>query len=145
MEQIVDFPDPATYNYPEEVKLPDGTLLMGRTPGESPLIMNRKKWRLYPTFKVISYDYDKLELVVQSTQNGVIYKMPKDPITQSILYHLLDNPGSTPEQVVSELLAWGQQNGIDLLSNNDRMFTWASYMYDTISLLITHGLIKIEK
>ncbi|QGA54562.1 hypothetical protein GFS03_08255 [Sulfolobus sp. E5-1-F] len=146
MEQIVDFPDPADYNYPEEVRLPDGTLLMGRTPGESPLIMNRKIWRLYPSFKAIrykQYDDGTYDIILQSTQNGITYRMPQDPITVSIVDTILHNPGIKPEEVMGTALALQQQAGVDL-SNEDRMFAWAFYVYDAISLLAVYGLIRIE-
>ncbi|BDB97480.1 hypothetical protein [Saccharolobus caldissimus] len=141
IEQIVDFPDPATYNYPDEIRLPDGTLLMGKTPGESPLVMNRKKWRLYFTGEVID---EKIPPVIRSTQNGVVYKLPNDSITISILGYIQQNPGCTPEEVMGFILAWVQSEGVDL-SNEDRMFGWALYVYDALSLLAVYGLIKIEK
>nr|WP_011114783.1 hypothetical protein [Sulfolobus islandicus]AAK06905.1 ORF153a [Sulfolobus islandicus] len=142
MEQIVDFPDPADYQYPDELRLPDGTLLMGRTPGESPLIMNRKKWRLYFTGEVID---ENIPPVIRSTQNGVVYRLPNDSITISILGYIQENPGCTPEEVMGFILAWVQSEGVDLLSNEDRMFGWALYVYDSISLLAIYGLIRIEK
>ncbi|AGJ61875.1 hypothetical protein [Saccharolobus islandicus] len=141
MEQIVDFPDPADYQYPDELRLPDGTLLIGRTVGESPLIMNRKKWRLYFTGEVID---ERMPPVVRSTQNGVTYRLPNDSITITILGYVQENPGCTPEEVMGFILAWVQSEGVDL-SNEDRMFTWAFYVYDSISLLAIHGLIRIEK
>nr|WP_011225191.1 hypothetical protein [Sulfolobus islandicus]CAG38230.1 hypothetical protein [Sulfolobus islandicus] len=141
MEQIVNFPDPADYQYPDELRLPDGTLLMGRTPGESPLIMNRKKWRLYFTGEVID---ENIPPVIRSTQNGVVYRLPNDSITISILGYVQENPGCTPEEVMGVILAWVQSEGVDL-SNEDRMFGWAMYVYDTISLLAIYGLLRIEK
>lgn len=141
MEQIVDFPDPADYNYPDELRLPDGTLLMGQTPEDSPLIMNRMNWRLYFTGEVLD---ENIPPVIKSTQNGVIYRLPNDSITISVLGLLQEKPGLTPEEVVSTILAWVQSEGVDL-SNDDRFFGWALYVYDTISLLAIHGLIKIEK
>jgi hypothetical protein len=144
MEQIVDFPDPADYQYPDEMRLPDGTLLTGRTYGESPIIMNRKKWRLYATYIRLDNDPDNERPIVKSTQNGIIYRLPPDSITQETLGYIKNNPGVTVEMVVGHVLAWVQEEGVDL-SNEDRMFTWASYVFDTISLLAIHGLIWIEK
>nr|WP_255430348.1 hypothetical protein [Sulfolobus sp. NOB8H2] len=144
MEQIVDFPDPADYQYPEELKLPDGTILMGRTYAESGIIMNRKKWKLYITYERIDKDPDNPRPIVRSTQNGIIYRMPPDSITQSIAGYIKENPGCTPEEVMGFILAWVQSEGVDL-SNEDRMFGWASYVYDAISLLAIYGLIRIEK
>gem|GEM_PF-609382 len=144
MEQIVDFPDPADYQYPEELKLPDGTVLMGRTYGESQLVMNRKKWKLYITYERLDNDPDNPRPIVRSTQNGIIYRMPPDSITQTIAGYIKENPGCTPEEVMGYVLAWVQSEGVDL-SNEDRMFVWASYVYDAISLLAIYGLIRIEK
>nr|WP_011225114.1 hypothetical protein [Sulfolobus islandicus]CAG38148.1 hypothetical protein [Sulfolobus islandicus] len=145
MEQIVDFPDPADYKYPDELRLPDGTLLMGRTPGESPLIMNRKKWKLYITYERLDNDPDNPRPILKSTQTGITYRLPDDPITRMVLGYIKQNPGCTPEEVMGVVLSWYQENGVDLLSNEDRMFGWAMYVYDTISLLAIHGLIRIEK
>ncbi|ACP36057.1 conserved hypothetical protein [Sulfolobus islandicus L.S.2.15] len=144
MEQIVDFPDPADYQYPEELKLPDGTVLMGRTYAESQLVMNRKKWRLYITYERIDKDPNNPRPIVRSTQNGIIYRMPQDSITQTIAGYIRENPGCTPEEVMGYILAWVQSEGVDL-SNEDRMFGWASYVYDAMSLLAIYGLIRIEK
>jgi hypothetical protein len=144
MEQIVDFPDPAYYQYPEELKLPDGTVLMGRTIGESQIIMNRKKWRLYITYERLDNDPDNPRPIVRSTQNGIIYRMPPDSITQTIAGYIRENPGCTPEEVMGYVLAWLQSEGIDL-SDEDRMFLFASYIYDAMSLLAVYGLIRIEK
>jgi len=144
MEQIVDFPDPAYYQYPDELRLPDGTLLMGKTVGESPIIMNRKKWRLYITYIRLDNDPDNERPILRSTQNGVVYRLPPDSITHEILGYIKNNPGVTPEQVMGHVLAWLQSEGIDL-SDEDRMFLFASYIYDTISLLAIYGLIRIEK
>lgn len=141
MEQMVNFPDPAYYQYPEELRLSDGTLLMGKTVGESPLVMNRKKWRLRFTGEVID---DRMPPVVRSTQNGVVYRLPNDSITITILGYVQRNPGCTPEEVMGFILAWVQSEGVDL-SNEDRMFTWAMYVYDAISLLAIHGLLGIQK
>lgn len=144
MEQIVDFPDPAYYQYPEELKLPDGTVLMGRTIGESQIIMNRKKWRLYITYERLDKDPNNPRPIVRSTQNGIIYRMPPDSITQTIAGYIRENPGCTPEEVMGYVLAWLQSEGIDL-SDEDRMFLFASYIYDAMSLLAIYGLIRIEK
>jgi hypothetical protein len=144
MEQIVDFPDPAYYQYPEELKLPDGTVLMGRTVGESQIIMNRKKWRLYITYERLDNDPDNPRPIVRSTQTGIIYRMPPDSITQTIAGYIKENPGCTPEEVMGNVLAWLQSEGIDL-SDEDRMFLYASYIYDAMSLLAVYGLIWIEK
>jgi hypothetical protein len=144
MEQIVDFPDPADYQYPEELKLPDGTVLMGRTVGESGIVMNRKKWRLYITYERLDNDPNNPQPIVRSTQNGIIYRMPPDSITQTIAGYIKENPGCTPEEVMGYVLAWLQSEGIDL-SDEDRMFLYASYIYDAMSLLAVYGLIRIEK
>jgi hypothetical protein len=144
MEQIVDFPDPADYQYPEELKLPDGTVLMGRTYGESQIIMNRKKWRLYMTYERLDNDPNNPQPIVRSLQTGIIYRLPPDSITQEILGYIKRHPGCTPEEVMGDVLAWLQEEGIDL-SDEDRMFLYASYIYDTMSLLAVYGLIRIEK
>lgn len=59
--------------------------------------MNRKKWRLYFTGEVID---EKIPPVIRSTQNGVVYKLPNDSITISILGYIQQNPGCTPEEVM---------------------------------------------
>jgi hypothetical protein len=144
VEQIVDFPDPADYQYPEELRLPDGTVLMGRTYGESQIIMNRKKWRLYITYERLDNDPNNERPILRSTLNGIVYRLPPDSITHTILGYIKENPGCTPEEVMGYVLAWLQSEGIDL-SNEDTMFLFASYIYDAMSLLAIYGLIWIEK
>jgi hypothetical protein len=144
VDQIVDFPDPADYQYPDELRLPDGTLLLGRTVGESPLVMKRKKWRLYITYERLDNVPNNPQPILRSTQNGIIYRLPPDSITHTILGYIKENPGCTPEEVMGYVLAWLQEEGVDL-SNEDRMFLFASYVYHAISLLAIYGLIRIEK
>jgi len=144
MEQIVDFPDPAYYQYPDELRLPDGTLLIGRTYGESPIVMNRKKWRLYITYVRLDNDPDNPQPILKSTQNGIVYRLPHDNILQEILGYVKNNPGVTIEEVLGHILAWLNEEGIDL-SNEDRMFTYASYVFDVISLLAIYGLLYIAR
>jgi hypothetical protein len=144
MEQIVDFPDPVDFQYPDELRLPDGTLLIGRTYGESPIIMNRKKWRLYITYVRLDNDPDNPQPILKSTQNGIVYRLPHDNILQEILGYVKNNPGVTIEEVLGHILAWLNEEGIDL-SNEDRMFTYASYVFDVISLLAIYGLLYIAR
>ncbi|WP_232048967.1 hypothetical protein [Sulfuracidifex tepidarius] len=54
--------------------------------------MNRKKWRLYITYQRLDNDPDNPRPILKSTQNGVIYRLPDDPITQMILGYIKETP-----------------------------------------------------
>jgi hypothetical protein len=144
VEQIVDFPDPRKYPYPDELRLPDGTLLVGRTWGESPLILNRKKWRLFITYVRLDNDLDNPRPILKSTQTGIVYRLPDEPIMQNILGYIKANPGATVEDVLGFIFAIMAEEGVDVMNNEDEEILYASYAFDVISLLAIYGLIYID-
>jgi hypothetical protein len=144
MDQIVDFPDPRHYPYPEELRLPDGTLLIGKTWGESPLIMNRKKWRLYITYERLDNVPHNPQPILKSTQNGVVYRLPDERIMQWILTYIKQNPGATVEDVLGFVFALMAEEGVNMNDENEQNL-YASYTFDVISLLAIYGLIYIAR
>jgi hypothetical protein len=143
MEPFVDFPDPRSYPYPEELRLPDGTLLIGKTWGESPLIMNRKTWRLYITYIRLDKDPDNPRPIVKSLQTGIVYRLPDEPIMQNILGFIKANPGATVEDVLGFVFALMAEEGVNMNDENEQTL-YASYTFDVISLFAIYGLVRIQ-
>ena len=74
---VVDFPDPLDFVFPEEVTMPDGTIVRGRTIGESGIIANMDEWKLYPLYQIDTYDPDNLLLVI-TREDGTKFRMPEN-------------------------------------------------------------------
>lgn len=143
--KVEEFPDPMTFEFPEEVKMDDGTIIRGKTVGESGIITNRKTWKLYPTFDVVVFKPEDNEAAFKSLQDGKIYHMPKDPVTIFTALYVLDKPGSTPEDVAAAIVDWVGNYEPKILEDEDLLFRWGVHIMNILVMLWMYKLIRIEK
>ena len=108
MEQIVEFPDVLKLvkenRLPDAVYAPDGTLLIKPYDSwtESPLIVNRKAWRLFANYTVLKDTGKYVEVKVNTT--GQIIRISDADAIDMMGFIRLDKPGATVEEAISRVL-----------------------------------------
>ena len=141
---VIEFPDPLDFVFPEEVTMPDGTVIRGRTVGESGIITNMDDWKLYPLYQVDTYDPDNMILVI-ARDDGTKFKIPENDVVISIIIFLLDNPGATPNDVVANIIDWKSEEIEGLLEDEKLMANIAFFIFNILVMLYMFDLIRIEK
>jgi hypothetical protein len=146
MEQIIEFPDVLElveqHKLPQEIYAPDGTLLfLPYEPAiESPLIANRKKWRLFANYSLTD-DYE----VVQINTTGQLIRIKEDPdIDEMMGYVRKVHPGATVEEVISYALeSTVEQTGE--FKDDDEFAAYALSLYLMLAYLIHYGVLILVK
>jgi len=146
MEQIIEFPDVLElveqHKLPKEIYAPDGTLLfLPYEPAiKSPLIANRKKWRLFANYSLTD-DYE----VVQINTTGQLIRIKEDPdIDEMMGYTRKNHPGATVEEVISFALeSTVEQTGE--FKDDDEFGAYALSLYLMLAYLIHYGVLILVK
>jgi hypothetical protein len=145
MEQIIEFPDVLELvekrELPREIYAPDGTLLfLPYEPAiESPLIANRKKWRLFANYSLTD-DYE----VVRINTTGQLIRIKEDPdIDEMMGYVRKEHPSATVEEVISFALeSTVEQTGE---FKDDEFGAYALTLYLMLAYLIHYGVLILVK
>jgi len=146
MEQIIEFPDVIElveqHKLPKEIYAPDGTLLfLPYEPAiESPLIANRKKWRLFANYSLT----DNYE-VVQINTTGQLIRIKEDPDLDEMMGYVRKvHPGATVEEVISFALeSTVEQTGE--FKDDDEFAAYALTLYLMLAFLIHYGVLVLAK
>jgi hypothetical protein len=146
MEQIIEFPDVLElveqHKLPKEIYAPDGTLLfLPYEPAiKSPLIANRKRWRLFANYSLTD-DYE----VVQINTTGRLIRIKEDPdIDEMMGYVRKEHPGATVEEVISFALeSTVEQTGE--FKDDDEFGAYALTLYLMLAYLIHYGVLVLVK
>lgn len=141
--QIEEFPDPRNYDI-DTITSEDGIVVFSDNIKESGIIANRDKWRLYPSFEIVSIDQEKHEAIFKSS-DGILFKMPDDPVTVYSALYMLSNPGQTVEDVVSSVIEWLSKFDEGVMKDEAKMFRWGVYIMKVLALLWMYGLIIIDQ
>ena len=145
MEQIIEFPDVLElveqHKLPKEIYAPDGTLLfLPYEPAiKSPLIANRKKWRLFANYSLT----DNYE-VVQINTTGQLIRIKEDPDLDEIMGYVRKvHPGATVEEVISFALeSTVEQTGE---FKDDEFAAYALTLYLMLAFLIHYGVLVLVR
>ena len=146
MEQIIEFPDVIElveqHKLPKEIYAPDGTLLfLPYEPAiESPLIANRKKWRLFANYSLT----DNYE-VVRINTTGQLIRIKEDPDLDEMMGYVRKvHPGATVEEVISFALeSTVEQTGE--FKDDDEFAAYALTLYLMLAFLIHYGVLVLAK
>ena len=141
---VIEFPDPLDFVFPEEVVMPDGTIIRGRTVEESGIFTNIDTWKLFPLYQVETYDPDSLTLVI-TRDDGTKFKMPSNDVVVSTVIFLLDNPGATPNDIVSSIIDWKSEERHEVLEDEKLMASLVFFVINILVMLYMFDLIRIEK
>lgn len=151
MEQgVIVIPDIAElveqHKVDEEIYAPDGTLLMKpyEVIVENPLIMNRKKWRLFANYTPLKVDPENKIYVAEVNTTGQIIEIRDVDLSRMMGYVRLDHPGATVEEVVNmDLVEVVKQTGD--FKDDDEMAAYAMTLYLGLAYAIKYGLLILVK
>jgi hypothetical protein len=107
---------------------------------ESPLIANRKKWRLFANYSLTD-DYE----VVQINTTGQLIRIKEDPdIDEMMAYVRKEHPGATVEEVISfALKSTVEQTGE--IKDDDEFGAYVLTLYLMLAYLIHYGVLILVK
>jgi len=130
----------------EEIYAPDGTLLMRpyEVIVENPLIMNRKKWRLFANYTPLKVDPENKIYVAKVNTTGQIIEIRDVDLARMMGYVRLDHPGATVEEVVNMDLAEVVKQTGDF-EDDDEMGAYAMTLYLGLAYAIHYGLLILVK
>jgi len=130
----------------EEIYAPDGTLLMKpyEVIIENPLIMNRKKWRLFANYTPLKVDPENKIYVAKVNTTGQIIEIRDVDLSRMMGYVRLDHPGATVEEVVNMDLAEVVKQTGDF-KDDDEMGAYAMALYLGLAYAIKYGLLILVK
>ncbi|BCU66598.1 hypothetical protein HS7_00350 [Sulfolobales archaeon HS-7] len=147
MQEVAEFPDVLElvekHKLPKEIYAPDGTLLFKPYDPiiESPLIANRKSWRLF-----VNYTVDpKNDEIVKINNTGQLIRIKHDAdVDEMMRYVRKDHPGATIEEAISFALeSTVEQTGE--FKDDDEFGAYVSYLYLTLAYLIHYGVLILVK
>jgi hypothetical protein len=130
---------------PTEIRSPDATLLMKPySPLENnPLIINRKVWRLLPNYMPVSSDIQNNLHVAKVNSTRETIEIKDSEAVNMMAYVRLVRPGATVEEVISsELERTESETG--KFKDDDELGAYAMYLYITLALVISKGLLSLE-
>ena len=147
MAQVIEFPEVLKLiqknKLPREIYAPDGTLLMKPYDPwpESPLIVNRKTWRLFANYTVDPKDNE----VVYINTTGQAVRIKYDPDIEEMLGYVRKvHPGATVEEVISYVVSSTIQQTGDFKDEEEfGAYVFADYI--TLAYLISYGLLILVK
>lgn len=130
----------------EEIYAPDGTLLMRpyEVIVENPLIMNRKKWRLFANYTPLKVDPENKIYVAKVNTTGQIIEIRDVDLARMMGYVRLDHPGATVEEVVNMDLAEVVKQTGDF-EDDDEMGAYSMTLYLGLAYAIKYGLLILVK
>ena len=149
VQEIIEFPNVLDMmekeSYPERIEAPDGTLLLlpYATWGEQPLVINRKKWRLFANYTPYQ-DLGDDGAILQVNTTGRLVKVNDNDVLGMIGYVRLDKPGATVDEVISmELARTIEETGE--FQNDEQMMAYAWNLYLCLAFAIQYGLLILVK
>ena len=147
MEQILEFPDVLDlvekHQLPEEIRAPDGTLLFKPYDPviESPLVANRKKWRLFANYTVDPKDDE----IVQINTTGQLIRIKHDADVDEMMGYIRKvHPGATVEEVISFVLQRVVEDTGEF-KDDDEFGAYALTLYLILAYLIHYGVLILVK
>ena len=134
------------HNVEEEIYAPDGTLLMKpyEVIVENPLIMNRKKWRLFVNYTPIENRPDENTWIVKINTTGQTVVLHDNDLVRMLAYIRLERPGATVEEVVNNELARTVEETGDF-KDDDEMGAYAMLLYISLAYAIHYGVLILVK
>ncbi|MEM4114646.1 hypothetical protein AAGT10_14770 (plasmid) [Sulfolobus tengchongensis] len=147
MAETIEFPDTVELirndQMPENLYAPDGTLLISDNDymAETPLIKNRKKWRLYPNVELYSFDGETA--VYRRLSDGVLVRMT-DVYAINMVGIVRRNPGITVEEAIATELKQIEDNEGEITDEKEMAAT-LSVLYYALALTIIHDLVRLQK
>jgi len=130
----------------EEIYAPDGTLLMKpyEVIVENPLIMNRKKWRLFTNYVPVENYPDQKRWIVRLNTTGQLVEIRDNDLVGMLYYIRTQHPGATVEEVVNnELASVVEETGE--FKDDDEMGAYAMTLYLGLAYAIKYGLLILVK
>jgi len=130
----------------EEIYAPDGTLLMKpyEVIAENPLIINRKKWRLFANYTPIESRPDENTWIAKINTTGQTVVLHDNDLVRMLAYIRLERPGATVEEVVNNELARTVEETGDF-KDDDEMGAYAMLLYISLAYAIKYGLLILVK
>ena len=130
----------------EEIYTPDGTLLMKpyEVIAENPLILNRKKWRLFANYTPIESRPDENTWIAKINTTGQTVVLHDNDLVRMLAYIRLERPGATVEEVVNNELARTVEETGDF-KDDDEMGAYAMLLYISLAYAIHYGLLILVK
>jgi len=130
----------------EEIYAPDGTLLMKpyEVIAENPLIMNRKKWRLFTNYTAVASYLDEDSWIVKLNTSGQLVEIRDNDLVRMLNYIKTQHPGATVEEVVNNELARTVEETGDF-KDDDEMVAYAMALYLGLAYAIHYGLLILVK
>ena len=130
----------------EEIYAPDGTLLMKpyEVIAENPLIMNRKKWRLFTNYTAVASYLDEDRWIVKLNTSGQLVEIRDNDLVRMLNYIKTQHPGATVEEVVNWELARVVEDTGDF-KDDDEMGAYAMNLYLGLAYAIKYGLLILVK
>lgn len=129
---------------PREIYAPDGTLLFKPyDPAvESPLLMNRKTWRLFANYIPVESRPEEERWLARVNTTGQLVEIRDKSVANMLYYVRTRHPGATPEEVVGHELEEVVKDAGEF-ENDDEMIAYAMYLYIALALAISHGLLVL--
>jgi len=130
----------------EEIYAPDGTLLMKpyEVIVENPLIMNRKKWRLFANYTPIKSRPEENTWIAKINTTGQTVVLHDNDLVGMLAHIRLERPGATVEEVVNNELARTVEETGDF-EDDDEMAAYAMLFYISLAYAIHYGLLILVK
>ena len=130
----------------EEIYAPDGTLLMKpyEVIVENPLIMNRKKWRLFANYVPVENHPDQDRWIAKLNTTGQLVENRDVDLAWMLYYIRTQHPGATVEEVVNWELARVVEDTGDF-KDDDEMGAYAMTLYLGLAYAIKYGLLILVK
>jgi len=130
----------------EEIYAPDGTLLfLPYEPAiESPLIANRKKWRLFANYVPVENHPDQDRWIAKLNTTGQLVENRDVDLAWMLYYIRTQHPGATVEEVVNWELARVVEDTGDF-KDDDEMGAYAMNLYLGLAYAIKYGLLILVK
>ena len=149
-ESVVVIPDildlVESHKLEREIYAPDGTLLFKPYDPwtESPLLVNRKKWRLFANYVPVENHPEERRWIVRVNTTGQLVEI-RDNDLVGMLYHVrVENPGATVEDVVNNELARTVEETGEF-KDDDEMGAYAFALYIALAYAIKYGLLILVK
>jgi hypothetical protein len=134
------------HNVEEKMYTPDGTLLMKpyEVIVENPLIMNRKKWRLFANYVPVENYPDQDRWIAKLNTTGQLVENRDVDLAWMLYYIRAQHPGATVEEVVNWELARVVEDTGDF-KDDDEMGAYAMTLYLGLAYAIKYGLLILVK
>ncbi|WP_231918243.1 hypothetical protein [Saccharolobus solfataricus] len=109
---------------------------------ESPLLVNRKKWKLFANYTPIEGRPEEDTWIVKLNTTEQYVEI-HDPELVWLLYYIrVVHPGATPEEAVNHELAEVEKDG-GKFKNDDELIGYAMYLYTALAIAIAYGLLVV--